>query len=233
MSTPALRTIPLKSTRAQTYPIISVALVDNDERVLHSLSAMLTSCSTNSFSILWTCTNGSDALNRCADRHNRPDLLFLDMYLEGLQGADICRQLRMDNSVTPVCAMTCYSLNRYMASAIQAGAQALVDKNDDNALIQAANTLVHGFAYPDFETPKTAFVRLRRECDSKPQLSPREQEIMELCARDGLLDDEIADKLHISQGTVRKHLQHIMAKLGVKSSRQAVSQWLTQDHHHE
>ena len=54
-----------------------------------------------------------------------------------------------------------------------------------------------------------------------------------LCARDGLLDGEIADKLHISQGTVRKHLQHIMAKLGVKSSRQAVSQWLTQDHHHE
>ena len=41
---------------------------------------------------------------------------------------------------------------------------------------------------------------------------------MELCARDGLLDGEIADKLHISQGTVRKHLQHIMAKLGVKSS---------------
>ena len=42
-----------------------------------------------------------------------------------------------------------------------------------------------------------------------------------------MLNEEIAERLHISEATVRKHLQHIIEKLNVKNTRQAISLWLT------
>lgn len=63
------------------------------------------------------------------------------------------------------------------------------------------------------------------EEETSPRLTVREEQIISLCA-DGMLDREIAERLDISESTVRKHMQGILKKLNCKTARQAVALWV-------
>lgn len=76
-----------------------------------------------------------------------------------------------------------------------------------------------------FEPPALANVRIRREEETSPRLTVREEQIISLCAA-GMLDREIAERLDISESTVRKHMQGILKKLNCKTARQAVALWV-------
>ena len=204
----------------------SVAIIDNDERVIRSLVDLF-AYSPDRFTVLWTATSGVSALRQCENPANVPGLFLIDMHLEGLQGADVCRRIRRTDASTPILAMTCYSLNHYLHAAIEAGAQGLVDKSDDAALLHAMRLVRSGQALEGFDTPRLAYVRISRTVQRFDALTDREVEIINLCAYEGMLNGEIAERLHISEATVRKHLQHIIEKLNVKNTRQAISLWLT------
>ena len=123
--------------------------------------------------------------------------------------------------------MTCYSRKHYIRAAIEAGAQGLVDKSDDSAILHAMRLVRSGQILEGFDTPHLAYVRINRTAQRSDSLTDRELEIINLCAYEGMLNEEIAERLHISEATVRKHLQHIIEKLNVKNTRQAISLWLT------
>lgn len=203
-----------------------VAVVDNDRRAADSLAVFLTERFPSS-RLLWRCSSGYEAVLRCEGDGPKPDLLLLDMSMEGLQGAETCRRIRMVDCDIRVLAMTSFSLNHYRNTAVRAGAQGLADKSSDDDLAAAIRTIMADRAAPGFDDPKTAYIRLNRADANGAALSPREHEIISLCATEGLLDDDIAGHLGISAATVRKHMQHILAKLGARTSRQAVSLWLT------
>lgn len=109
---------------------------------------------------------------------------------------------------------------------------ALVD-NDPRALeslsllieAKAIERLCGGNVMEGFEPPALANVRIRREEETSPRLTVREEQIISLCA-DGMLDREIAERLDISENTVRKHMQGILKKLNCKTARQAVALWV-------
>lgn len=63
------------------------------------------------------------------------------------------------------------------------------------------------------------------EAETAPSLTVREEQIISLCA-EGMLDREIAERLGISEATIRKHMQSILRKLNCKTSRQAVALWV-------
>lgn len=207
------------------YSGTRIAIVDNDRRAADSIVAFLAEHFPPS-RLIWCCASGYEAILRCEESETKPDLLLLDMSLEGLQGTETCQRIRMSNCDIRILAMTSFSLNHYRNAAIRAGAQGIADKSNDDDLTASIQTIMGNRSAPGFDDPKTAYIRLNR-AGTRDNLSPREHEIINLCATEGLLDNEIASRLGISTATVRKHLQHVLAKIGAQTSRQAVSLWLT------
>ncbi|WP_043166382.1 response regulator [Bifidobacterium callitrichos] len=216
----------MKDQKHTSHPALSpsIAIVDNDTRSLESLRQLL-SDRLPSARIAWMTTSGKEALTMIGE--HTPSLLLLDMSLEDIQGPSICRRIRRESSAFPVLAMTSFSLKLYAAKAKTAGAQGLVSKNVDEDLVQTVISVLRDGSMHGFESQQIAHIRIANEQTSIPQLTLREEEIINLCADEGLLDAEIADKLDISEATVRKHMQHVLQKLGARTSRQAVAIWLS------
>lgn len=204
-----------------------IAIVDNDPRALQSLSVSIERL-LELATITFAATQGQEALAYCS----KVDLWVLDMSLEDLQGPDLCRQLRGSaiNATVPVLGVTSFSLGRYRDALIAAGGQALVDKSDDHAIIRAARLLLRGEAFAGFETADNAHRRIQREEEQHQKLTKREQEVIGLIS-EGMLDSDVAFRLGITQDTVRKHMQHVLHKLGFSTTRQAALYWSNKHSH--
>lgn len=195
---------PTKSA-APIPKIHRVALVDNDPRALESLSLLIEAKVPTAY-VVWTATSGDEAIERCQRNDDNLNLLVLDMSMEGLQGPAICHRIRLMDRHLPILGITSFSINSYRSRLMEAGAQGLIGKEDSDQLAKAN-------------------VRIRREEETSPRLTVREEQIISLCA-DGMLDREIAERLDISENTVRKHMQGILKKLNCKTARQAVALWV-------
>lgn len=203
-----------------------VGIMDNDERSLDALSELITS-SVPGCRVAWTCSDERAAIDRCLSSEYDIDLLMLDMSLERMQGPSVCRRIRAVDWHMPILAMTSFSLHRYRDKAMLAGAQGLVSKNDEQEIVQAVRTMLRHQTFDGFESPATAYVRIRGERQKPTTLTVREEEVINLAADDGLLDREIAKELGISEATVRRHMHNILTKLGARTSRQAIAMWLS------
>lgn len=200
---------PTKSA-APIPKIHRVALVDNDPRALESLSLLIEAKVPTAY-VVWTATSGDEAIERCQRNDDNLNLLVLDMSMEGLQGPAICHRIRLMDRHLPILGITSFSINSYRSRLMEAGAQGLIGKEDSNQLAKAIERLCGGNVMEGFEPPALANVR--------------EEQIISLCA-DGMLDREIAERLDISESTVRKHMQGILKKLNCKTARQAVALWV-------
>ncbi|MBT1162638.1 MULTISPECIES: response regulator [Bifidobacterium] len=205
-----------------------VAIVDNDPRSLASLRTLIKEQLARS-SVIWTTANGSETVQLCSQTETMPNLLMLDMSLEGLQGPEVIRRIRRVSGNTAILAITSFSLPRYTYKVQRAGGQGIVSKNNENDILNAAAALLSGQVQNGFESPKMAHIRITHEQSTQPALTIREAEIIDLVANEGLLDAEVATTLGISEATVRKHMQNIMTKLGARSSRQAVALWMNRN----
>ena len=132
---------------------------------------------------------------------------------------------KWETATTTVKGITSFSINSYRSRLMEAGAQGLIGKEDSDQLAKAIERLCGGNVMEGFEPPALANVRIRREEETSPRLTVREEQIISLCA-DGMLDREIAEQLDISESTVRKHMQGILKKLNCKTARQAVALWV-------
>lgn len=189
---------PAKSA-APIPKIHRVALVDNDPRALESLSLLIEAKVPTAY-VVWTATSGDEAIERCQRNDDNLNLLVLDMSMEGLQGPAICHRIRLMDRHLPILGITSFSINSYRSRLMEAGAQGLIGKEDSDQLAKAIERLCGGNVMEGFEPPALANVRIRREEETSPRLTVREEQIISLCA-DGMLDREIAG----TTGHLRKH----------------------------
>ena len=137
-----------------------ILMVDNDKRAIEALTALLSKALPNAY-VADDVTDGTKALSLCRAYGNQYDIILLDMSLEGLQGPDICKRIRLTNNSTPILAMTSFSLNRYRNSAIESGAQGLVDKSS----IEQFTQYIHGRFRNPARRPYTAQKPVRTQAD--------------------------------------------------------------------
>ncbi|MCA0295916.1 MAG: response regulator transcription factor [Actinobacteria bacterium] len=164
------------------------------------------------------------------------DIVLMDVRMPGMDGLEATRRILDDadaaGSTPPrVVMLTTYDLDEYLLEAIKAGASGFLLKNappDDllaairtvhtgDAVIAPSATrrlLAHVAASPATIEPDVADPRLE-------SLSEREREVLELIAR-GLSNAEISGTLYLSETTVKTHVRHVLAKLGVRDRVQAV-----------
>ena len=156
----------------------------------------------------------------------RPDVVLSDINLPGLNGVECVRRLKPLLSQTQFVMLTVYEDADHIFQALAAGASGYLLKQVPRLQLLAALKDVHEGGSP--MTSKIArkvvqaFQSTRPATAETSELSPREQELLDLLAR-GYLYKEIADAMKISVGTVNTYIRRIYEKLHVRSRAQAVA----------
>jgi DNA-binding NarL/FixJ family response regulator len=158
-------------------------------------------------------------------KHN-PDLVLMDLKMPGMNGIDATRRIRTLYPAVKVLVLTTYDDDEWVFDAIRAGAAGYLLKDTPReGLIRAVKETVAGKSFID---PAVAGKVLIRVSDGQrgpatfitDKLSEREVDVLRLLAV-GLNNTQIADRLFLSQGTVRNYVSSIFAKLEVSDRTQA------------
>jgi DNA-binding NarL/FixJ family response regulator len=193
---------------------IGIVIADDHMVLRESLTALLHS--QPDFDVLGTAANGEEAL-RLVQQH-KPQVLVLDLFMPESDGFEVLRTLeRAGNRVASVVLTGSDSQNDYV-QVVRLGARGLVLKADDpQKLFAAIRSVAEGdLAFSD-EIAHTILDVMVSDQPSVPssmtRLSERERQISYMVAR-GMRNRDIATELHISENTVKRHLQSIFSKTG-------------------
>lgn len=159
------------------------------------------------------------------------DVVLLDIGLPGIGGIEACRQIKQQNPQLPVLVLTSHSQQSLIRRLLEAGAQGYCLKGiSAEVLVLAIRSVATGASWWDriatteiktaVEGNRAANIPGIKEELSNP-LTRREQEILALIAA-GRSNQEIAETLYITPGTVRVHVHAILQKLEVRDRTQAV-----------
>ena len=194
----------------------SVLLVDDHDLIRQGLRRAFER--TEDFTVVAEAASVAEAA--AALQVHEPDVVVLDVRLPDGSGLDVARMLRARNGEVGIVVLTMYAGDEQLFGALEAGASAFVSKDapaDD--VVSAAR---HAVVSPrSFSASDLADAMRRRLSPSGPQLSPREQEVLQLLA-DGLGVAAIARKLFISESTTKTHISKLYEKLGAGNRAQAL-----------
>ena len=191
-----------------------ILIVDDHEIVRAGLRATLGS----RFVVVGTAATGAEAVEVAA--RTRPDVALVDLRLPDMTGDDLCRALRETVPEISVVILTTYVSDETVRRALQAGAAAYVTKAAGlPELLNALERLSRGEGVNDTTAAPQIVAQLHalvaRRTDAAP-LTPQQESLLELAA-EGLTNEEIGARLHISESTVRFHLQKLKAKFDARS----------------
>jgi DNA-binding NarL/FixJ family response regulator len=169
--------------------------------------------------------DGQEACRLAREHH--PDVVVIDINMPVLDGVQATRQLMTDLPDTGVIILTMHRQDQYVFEAIKAGARAYMLKDTDSEdLLQAIRTVASGEAVLTSAIALRMIEEFRRQqndpsgADGITQLTEREQDILRLVAQ-GMDNNEISDRLGLSEKTVRNRMTVIFEKLHVNNRVQA------------
>ncbi|MGH1397392.1 MAG: response regulator [Trichormus sp.] len=205
---------------------IKILLVEDDELFRLGLRVRLQQDSL--FEIIAEAEDGETAIE--LTKQYLLDVVLLDVGLPGIGGIEACRLIKQQNPHLPILILTSHSQKSLIAKLIEAGAQGYCLKGiPAEKLILALRSVASGASWWD-ETAtqeiRSSFGGNSLQPDSNLShianpLTQREQEILELLAQ-GKTNQQIAETLYITPGTVRVHVHAILHKLEVGDRAQAV-----------
>lgn len=197
-------------------------IADDHELVRVGLRSML--AGERWLELVGEATNGREALELC--RTLRPDLVLIDVRMPEMDGLETTRAIKKECPQTCVIVVTMHENTDYLIAAMKSGAAGYLLKDTSRReLLAAIRNVLRGESFLNTELTQRLLqhlaseTTLARETTIEP-LTAREQEVLSLLAK-GLTNREIANKLVISAGTVKVHVQHIIAKLNVSDRTQA------------
>jgi DNA-binding NarL/FixJ family response regulator len=150
---------------------------------------------------------------------NRPDVVLMDVSMPVTDGIDATRQLMAADARMRVVMLTMHIDRDIIDRAIKAGAVGYLTK--DAAISEVIDAIRMAANGDTVMSPRLAEAMLTEARSSDPVISAREEEVLQLVA-DGLGTNEIAQRLYISQKTVKNHLGSIYEKLDARDRTQAV-----------
>jgi len=188
----------------------TILVVDDHEVVRSGLVAAIDR--QDGFSVAGVAASGGEAFEWAVK--NRPDLVLMDWRLPDKTGLEVCRELREAAPEVRVVILTTYISEETVRQALAAGARGYVTKSAGLDVLFAA---MHD-ALNDSTPPATAaqvVKHLNEMLDSRMQTVPlttQQQHVLDLVAQ-GLTNQQIADRLFLSESTVRFHLKALRSKL--------------------
>ena len=201
-------------------------LAADDQRVVREGLAMLLGLLPD-VEVVGTAADGEEVLALAAEL--RPDVILMDLRMPRMDGVEATRRLRERDPAVKVVVLTTYADDRSVLDALRAGALGYLTKDAGAAEIQQAlHRVAGGQAALD---PAVQLHLVEAIADGVPSgpaptllpdgLTPREAEVLTLIAA-GLSNTEIAERLVVSEATVKSHVNHMLAKIGARDRAQAV-----------
>jgi DNA-binding NarL/FixJ family response regulator len=206
--------------------VIRLLLVDDEAMVRTGLRLILET--EDDLRVVGEASTGVEAIEEAG--RLRPDVILMDVRMPRMDGVEACRRL-VEASAAKVVILTTFDLDEHLFAAVRAGAcgfllkasppedlvSAIRAAEAGNALIEPRMTrrLLEEFAR------RPAMVPLGQVPARLADLTDRELDVLREMAR-GLSNTEIGDRLYIGEATVKTHVTHILAKLGLRDRIQAV-----------
>jgi len=205
---------------------IKILIVDDHPVVRDGLSAILETQA--DFEVVGEAGDGREAVAQVEKL--QPDIVLLDLDMPVMDGLEALRQIMQQRPQTKIIIFTVFDTDERILAAVQLGAQGYLLKGDAprDEIFRAVRTVYQGGALLQ---PLVAGKLLRQMQNNTPpapkpsnneELTEREQEVLELVAK-GFANKEIANRLVISERTVKFHVSAILAKLGVSNRTEAVT----------
>lgn len=189
---------------------IKVLIVDNDPMVTESLALIVEKSGHN---VVGVGNNGQEGIDLY--KTNKPDVVLMDIQMENKNGIDAVKEIMTFNSSAKILILTTFKDEEYIADALKSGAKGYILKQNVDSLIPSLEAVFAGNSVFDSEiTVKINNNGLGEFNDDK--LNDREILITGLIA-EGLNNKEIADKLYLSEGTLRNYISEILNKLQLRN----------------
>jgi DNA-binding NarL/FixJ family response regulator len=191
-------------------------VVDDQQIVREGFAALLDT--QVDIEVVGTAADGAEALRVCAAQ--APDVVLMDVRMPVMDGIEATRRLD-----AKVLVLTTFDLDEYVYDALAAGAAGFLLKDTPaERLFDAVRVIAAGDALlaPSITRRLIGeFARQRPKPASLEALTPRETEVLRLIA-EGLSNAEIAERLVVSDETVKTHVSRVLFKLGLRDRTQAV-----------
>jgi DNA-binding NarL/FixJ family response regulator len=203
---------------------IAVSIVEDDPQARKILAGWVSHAP--GFRLSGDCGNAEAALEALPGQH--PNVVLMDINLPGLSGVDAVKKLKPVLPDTQFVMLTVYEDADHIYNALAAGATGyLLKETPRQELLDALEDVHRGGSPMTSNIARKvvqSFGRTRAAAPDGEDLSPREQEVLDLLAR-GYLYKEIAERLNISVPTVNTYVRRMYEKLHVRSRAQAVAKY--------
>ena len=200
-----------------------VLLVDDEKLLLDSLEIIL---SLNNMEITGKANDGKEALQLLEEKEVDCDIALVDLNMKGMGGTELIKIMKERFSHVKILVLTTFYDDKYITKAIANGADGYLLKDSGKDMILGAITqILNGITVLD----QKVMARLAElmagnsgsegkqenvSYDISEELTGREKEICSLMV-DGLTNKQIADRLYISEGTVKNYISNIYDKTGI------------------
>lgn len=224
------RTVAIKTTEHGGPDRKTILIVDDHPMLRRGLAALIES--EPDLAVCGEAATCTDALE--AVRENQPDLVLVDLELDGCHGLDLVRDLKVQHAGIPALVLSMHDESVYAERSLKAGARGYVTKQElDTTVLVAIHRLLDGGWYMSDKLEEgfaTKFVSGQTLGTESPLdvLSNRELQVFRLIGQ-GRTTRQIAATLTLSIKTIESHLEHIKRKLLLKSAAelaQRATQWV-------
>lgn len=202
--------------------MIRVLICDDQDVVREGLRSILGTAT--GIDVVALAENGARAVELF--EQYRPDVVLMDLNMPVMNGIQATRRLREKYPDARILALTTYDADEWVFDVIRAGAAGYLLKDTPRAeLIRAIEGTANGLTFVDPAVAGKLFANVSSGSNASDaslaaELSARERDIVKLLAR-GMTNADIAQRLHLSEGTVRNYVSSIFDKLGVADRTQA------------
>ena len=205
-------------------PRLRILLVDDHEVVRLGLKALIER--QPDMEVVAEADNAAKAVTMAAA--HQPEVVVMDIRLGSGSGIDACREIMAQRPATKVIMLTSYAEDDVLFAAIEAGAAGYVLKQAGGQdVVRALKAVAEGQSLLDPALTARVFARVRRaahneEAAAFAMLSEQEQRVLALIAS-GQTNRQIAQALHLGEGTIRNYVSTVLGKLGVANRAEAAT----------
>ena len=202
--------------------MIRVLICDDQEIVCEGLAKILSA--DKDFSVVGMAHDGTEAIAMTTDL--KPDLVLMDLKMPGMNGIHATRQIHQSFPHIPVLVLTTYDDDEWLFDAVRSGASGYLLKDTPRMdLMAAVKGTIEGKTFVDPSVAGKLMADIAQRSNPEKStlqdiLTEREREILVLIAR-GYSNNDIAQRLYLSEGTIKNYTSAIFSKLNVTDRTQA------------
>ncbi|UUM11112.1 response regulator transcription factor [Proteiniclasticum sp. QWL-01] len=191
---------------------MKVIIIDDDFLVVDALKTIVEA---SGIQVAATGQDGQDAIRLA--REFRPDVILMDIRMQSMNGLEATRSILSEDPAARILLITTFQDEEYIAGALSLGCKGYILKSNIAGILPAIQAVHSGQMVFDSKVVQSLQHPARHH--QFPQLSEREEDILRLVA-EGLNNREIADRLFLSEGTVRNYISTLLDKLELRDRTQ-------------